>query len=78
MSNNRMRFLILALVLASCTDSGKDYAASAKCQGMGHKPGTAEYDKCVNDEKTAQAMQQQREEFERMRQYQQDQKLMNY
>jgi hypothetical protein len=76
-----MRFFILTssvLLLFACADNSKDYGASAKCQGMGYAPGTAEYDKCVEEEKIAKAMQQQREEFEQMKQYQQDQKLKHY
>lgn len=73
-----LSMLCVIFVLSSCSADDKDYGASAKCQGMGHKPGTAEYDKCVDDEKVANAMRRQRDEFEMMKQYQQDQKLMNY
>lgn len=70
--------IALAALLAGCTDTKKDYDASANCQASGLKPGTPEYDKCVKDEKTVRLMEQQRREYEQMKQEQEDWKLRRY
>lgn len=75
------RYLMTALALlalSACADDRKDYDASAKCQALGYKPGTAEYDKCIKEEKTIKLMDQQRREFEDMKQQQEDWRQRRY
>lgn len=74
----RCRVFLFTLLLTACADNRKDYDASARCQGMGYKPGTSAYDRCVEDEKMEKLMQQQRQEFEQLQQERQDQKLKGY
>jgi hypothetical protein len=76
----RKTILIAAVILclAGCTqEGGKDYDAAA-CQLQGLKPGTTEYDHCVEEEKARKMLAQQRQEFERMKQYDRDSKLRGY
>lgn len=73
--------LLAGIAMLSACDSGSqktDYDASARCQSMGYQPGTAEYDRCVEDEKLNRMMQQQRQDYERMKQQEMDQKLWRY
>ena len=60
------------LALCACAKESPNYDASATCQDRGMKPGTAEYDQCVKDEKAAAMMEQQRKDYEDMKQQQQD------
>ena len=72
------RFILIPmLILAACTPE-PDRASIAKCQGMGHASGTAEYDSCVREETGAKLMEQQRREYELMKQNEQDWKLRRY
>lgn len=78
-----MKAILIALVplmlFAACDSKPrKDYAAIARCQDFGHKPGTASYDQCVEDEHASNMLKQQREEFERMKQNERDWKLRRY
>jgi hypothetical protein len=78
---NRMTLITIAAALLSLTACGpeaKDYEASANCQNMGKKPGTAEYDKCLREEKSVKMMEQQRRDFEQMQQQQLDDKMRRY
>lgn len=67
------------LALSAC-DGGarKDYDSAARCQSLGQQPGTAEYDQCVDDEKLSRMLQQQRQDYERMKQQEMDQRLRRY
>ncbi len=69
---------LAALTLSGCADEKKDYDSAARCQGLGYKSGTAEYDKCVKDEKTIRLMEEQRKEYERMKQQDMDWKMRRY
>lgn len=75
-----MRYFILlsALILAACGPTKKNYDASAKCQQMGHTAGTEEFEQCVRDEESTAMLEQQRREFERMKQDEQDWKNRRY
>ncbi len=68
----------LVLITAGCADNKPDYDGMAKCEGLGYKPGTAEYDKCVREEKSVKMMEEQRREFEKMKQDDRDRKLRGY
>jgi hypothetical protein len=71
--------LLACLALAACSGTAKkDYDTQARCQDLGNKPGTTSYDQCVKDEKAAKMLKEQREEFERMRQERDDQRLRRY
>jgi len=75
------RFLLLLAALASLTSCGperKDYESSAACQQAGKTPGTAAYDACLSQEKSARLLEQQRREFEQMQQERQDQKSRRF
>lgn len=62
-------------LLCACAPGGKDYDAAARCQALGHAPGTEAYDTCVYEEKMQKMMQQQRQEYEKMKQDELDWKL---
>jgi hypothetical protein len=66
--------IFAVLLLTACAgNSGRDYDGSARCQGMGYKPGTAEYEQCLKEEKAARLMEQQRQLDERREQERRDQ-----
>lgn len=69
------KYIVIAtLVLAACAgESRTDYEASARCQEMAYKPGTAEYEQCLKDEKAERLMDQQRKLNERREQDRRDQ-----
>lgn len=67
--------VLAMLLIAACNPGKKDYQLEAHCQGLGLKPGTAEYDKCISEKKTQRMLEQQREEFERMKQDERDWKM---
>jgi hypothetical protein len=73
-----MRALLILLPLLAACAVEPDRAAIAKCQGMGNAPGTAEYDTCVREESAARVMEQQRREYDQMKQNEQDWKLRRY
>lgn len=65
--------------LSACADQGGSDGVSARhCSGLGFKPGTKEYERCLRDERTSRLMEEQRQDFERMKQEQQDWKLRRY
>ena len=74
----RLSLIAALLLLAACTDNKMDYEASAKCQSLGHKPGTAAYDECVSEVRSERLLQQQRREYEQMKQYDRDYKTRGY
>ena len=70
---------LLCLPLAACAGDGKkDYVASAHCYDMGYKAGTDAYDQCIKEEKSSRMLKEQRQEFERMKQDQEDWKQRRY
>jgi hypothetical protein len=66
------------LALAGCADPKPDRVASAQCQDMGLAPGTAGYDRCVTEQRNKRLMEEQRREYEQMKQYDQDWKMRRY
>jgi len=66
------------LLLAGCGPEQKDYTASAKCQDLGLKPGTSEYDKCYAEQKNIHLMEEQRKEFDQMKQQDMDWNMRQY
>ncbi len=71
--------LAALLALAACEPSGKrDYDASARCQALGHKPGTQAYDVCVSEEIAARMLEEQRREYEQRKQMEEDWKLRRH
>jgi hypothetical protein len=72
------RMLIALLALSACAPTQKDYDAQARCESMGQKPGTAAFDRCVTEEHTSTLMEQQRQDYERMKQEQEDWKMRRY
>ncbi len=73
----RIPFLMMLPLLAACAVQ-PDRAAIAKCQSMGEQPGTESYDTCVREESAARIMEQQRREYEQMKQNEQDWKMRRY
>ena len=77
-----MKHILMAAValcaLSACGEPKKDYVAASRCQSLGLKAGTPEYDQCVKDETAAGMLKQQREEYERMKQEERDWKLRRY
>lgn len=73
-----MRGLLILLPLLAACAVEPDRASIAKCQDMGHAPGTAEYDTCVREETGAKLMEQQRREYEQMKQNERDWKMRRY
>ncbi len=75
----RYGLIMIALcALTACSNGEKDYAASAKCQGQGHQPGTEAFDSCVREETAARLMEEQRREYEMMKQNEHDWKTRRY
>lgn len=72
------RAWIILLALTACAPTQRDYDAQARCQSMGHKPGTKDYDSCVAEEHSSTLLQQQRDEYERMKQEQEDWRMRRY
>lgn len=70
--------LMLVLCASACSETSKDYDSVAHCQALGAKPGTAEYDRCLKDEKINKMLEQQRKEFDQMKQDDLDRKLRSY
>ena len=61
------------LALSACGETDDTYysdhgAAARRCAGQGLKPGTKEYDHCVQEEISAQRLEQLHEEHERRQQ----------
>jgi hypothetical protein len=73
-----MMAAMAVLALSGCAEDKKDYQAAAHCQGLGHKPGTPEYNKCVSEERSVRMMEEQRKEYERMKQEDMDRKMRRY
>ena len=71
-------FLAALLALAACAPEQKDYDAMRHCGDLGYSPGTSAYDKCIKDEKTARLLEQQEQEYDQMKQQQQDYILRRY
>ncbi len=72
-------FLAIFLLTAACSSAPKkDYDAIARCQEQGHKPGNADFDECVKEEKASKILKQQRDEFERIKREEQDNRLRRY
>ena len=73
-------FILLAcLIVTACANNGKkDYDASARCYERGYKAGTDAYDQCVKDERASRMLEEQRQEFDRMRQDQEDWKQRRF
>ncbi len=69
---------LLALAACSGGPAKKDYELAARCQQSGYQPGTPDYDRCIDEERSRRLMQQQREEFQRMKQDERDWKLRRY
>lgn len=65
----------LLFLLAACQPPAKDYESTARCQELGYKPGTVEYDNCVKEERASRLLQKQRREFDQMKQDERDWKM---
>lgn len=69
--------IVLGLLVNACTPE-PDRATIAKCETMGHTAGTKDYQTCVREENAAKLMEQQRREYEMMKQNERDWKMRNY
>ena len=80
MTHYRLWTIAAFVVLAACSSgpAKKDYELAARCQQSGYQPGTADYDRCIDEERSRRLMQQQRDEFQRMKQDERDWKLRPY
>jgi hypothetical protein len=74
----RISLIATLFLLAACADNKTDYDASARCQAQGQKPGTAGYEQCVREERSQRMMEQQRREYEQMKQQDRDFKMRRY
>ena len=65
-------------MLAACGPEPKDYSAAEKCRTSGLVQGTPEYAECYEKMKAERLMDEQRQEFEQMKQYDRDWRMRRY
>lgn len=67
------------ILLAGCaTSHPKNYEDAAHCQALGNSSGTKEYDDCMDGERKARMLEQQRREFDQMKQDERDYRNRRY
>ncbi len=74
---HKSTIIALGLLICACAPE-PDRATIAKCETMGYTAGTKDYATCVREENAAKLMEQQRREYEQMKQYEQDWKTRRY
>lgn len=74
----KIHVVLPLLALASCGPEAKDYDAQAMCQSIGNQPGTRAYDECVEAERSRKMLEQQRREYEQMKQEKEDWRRRGY
>jgi hypothetical protein len=72
--------LVALGLLAACAggQTRKDYDAMRACHDQGFQTDTEGFNRCVEEERAARALKEQRQEFEQMKQYDRDWKMRRY